>query len=133
MNLFYFYQKRLNKLNETKFIIKWENFVQYSMRKFIVWLLIIWVVSSIVFGYFIFDLAGIFLGVILTIIFALYLGYILIIQSIKFLALNSDRFIKAKMNQESSVINSTKKEDVVEDFIYEDEILFEDEFEYEDD
>jgi len=132
MNLFFMYQKRLNKLNETKFIIKWEKFVKDKMRKFIIWLLILWIISSFLFGYFIFDLAGFFLGLILTVLFAMYVGYVLVIQSIKFLAYNSDRYIKAKMLQEGTIINSKMASKEEEDFIYEDEIIYENVVEYED-
>jgi len=79
MNIFYFFQKHLDKLNDVEFI-------------------------SII-------LVGTVLGFFLMILFSIYYGYTLFIQSIKFLAVNNTRYIQGKVNIAESVINY---EDVVE-------------------
>ncbi len=39
------------------------------------------------------------------VVFNIYIGYILFIQTIKFLAVNNSRYIEGKINQDDSIID----------------------------
>ncbi len=133
MNLFFVYQRHLNNLNETKFIIKWDKFVRQYMRKFMVLIFIAWLILNFAFAFFIFDVTGFFFGFVFTIIFSIYLGYVLLVQSIKFLTFNSDRYIKAKIYQENNIVDGESVFVNDEDYKFEDEIIYKNEIEYVDD
>ncbi len=105
MNVFYFLQRYLDKLNDIQFGIKWEKLVQNNIKRFFTVMVIIWLLGSTLFGYFIGLLVGIFFSILLTIMFSIYFGYIIFIQSIKFLAVNNTRYIQSKMNIDETIIN----------------------------
>ncbi len=105
MNLFYFFQNYLNKLDDVQFCIKWEKFVHNNVKRFVYVVLFIWIIGSLGVGYLLILLVGVFFGIILTGLFSMYLGYILFIQTIRFLAVNNGRYIQSKMNIDDSVIN----------------------------
>jgi len=105
MNIFYFVQKYLDKLDEIQFRIKWEKFVHNNMRRFITIILLTWLLISAGSGYLLTLLVGTFFGFLIMIIFSVYLGYGLFVQSIKFLAINNSRYIESQMNGDDSVIN----------------------------
>ncbi len=105
MNIFYFFQKYLNKSNEIEFRIKWEKFVHNHINRFITIMIVIWLFLSVGVGYLLNLVVGPFIGFLLMVIFSIYLGYILFIQTIKFLAVNNSRYIEEKMNQDESIID----------------------------
>lgn len=105
MNLFYFFQKYLDKLNNTEFRIKWEKFVHSKIKRFITSILIIWALMTLAFGYLMYLISGIFFGFILMIFFAAYFGYIMFVQSIKFLAFNNTRYLQVQMGDDEDIIN----------------------------
>jgi len=105
MNIFYFFQKYLNKLNNIEFRIKWEKFVHNHINRFVTIMIIIWLLLSVGAGYLLNLLVGLLLGFLIMVVFSIYLGYILFIQTIKFLAVNNSRYIEEKMNQDDSIID----------------------------
>ncbi len=105
MNIFYFFQNYLNKLNDTMFKIKWEKFVYGHMKRFIIVLVIFWVVVSAGFGYLASLIIGSFFAIVFMIIFSIYIGYVLFIQSVRFLAINNSRYVERIMNEDESVVN----------------------------
>lgn len=105
MNFFYFFQKYLDKLNDVEFNIKWGKFVQSNIKRFMVVVSVFWLLGSIAIGYLAIKLVGVILGFFLMILFSIYFGYILFIQSIKFLGKNNTRYIEGKAIIDESVIN----------------------------
>ena len=111
MNIFIFFQKYLDKLNNVEFNIKWEKFVHSKIKRFMVFVVIVWLLGSFGVGYLVIVLVGPILGFLLMILFSIYFGYSLFIQSIKFLAVNNTRYIQGKVDIDESIINY---DDVVE-------------------
>lgn len=105
MNVFYFFQRYLDKLNEIEFRIKWEKFVHNKIKRFITVMFLIWIIVSVGFGYILSILVGAFFAFLLMMMFSVYFGYILFIQTIKFLAVNNTRYIAGQMNADESIIN----------------------------
>ncbi|MCK5761987.1 MAG: hypothetical protein KAH16_03710 [Candidatus Izimaplasma sp.] len=105
MNIYYFLQRYLDKLNQVEFIIKWEHYVHFKIKRFFTAIVFIWLLSSVGFGYIINLLVGPYIGFGLMIIFSIYCGYVLFIQTVKFLAVNNTRYIDVKMKQDESGIN----------------------------
>ncbi len=105
MNIYYFFQKYLDNLNDTVFKIKWEKFVHLHMRRFISIITISWIIISVTVGYLFSAAIGQLLGFLLMIVFSIYFGYMLFIQTIKFLAINNSRYLEKMMNEDDSVIN----------------------------
>ena len=105
MNIYYFFQKYLDNLNEIQFRIKWEKLIHNKINRFMTIIIFIWLVCSAGAGYLLTLLVGTFFGFLIMIIFSIYFGYALFIQSIKFLAINNSRYIEAQMNEDESVIN----------------------------
>ncbi len=105
MDIFYFFQKYLNNLNDTVFKIKWEKFVHSHMKRFISIIAIGWIILSVCLGYIFSAVIGQLLGFLLMVVFSIYFGYTLFIQTIKFLAVNNTRYIQKMMNEDESVID----------------------------
>ena len=105
MNIFYFLQRYLDKLTHVEFVTKWENYVHFKIKRFFTVMIVIWILGSVGFGYVINLLVGPFIAFLLMIIFSIYYGYTLFIQTIKFLAVNNSRYIEGKMKQDESGIN----------------------------
>ncbi len=105
MNLYYFFQKYLDNLNDTVFKIKWEKFVLQHMKRFISIIAISWLILSVALGYVFSAVIGQLLGFLLMIVFSIYFGYLLFVQTLKFLAINNSRYIDKMMNEDESVIN----------------------------
>lgn len=105
MNLYYFIQKYLDKLNDVEFKIKWERFFHSKIKRFIITILVLWIIATIVFGYLMNLLVGWFFGIIIMFVFAAYFGYITLVQTLKFLAVNNTRYIQSRINIEEDVIN----------------------------
>ena len=111
MNLFYFFQKYLDKKNEFEFRISWEKFVHSKIKRFIGVIFLIWILGTILIGYFVNLIVGFFLGFIIMLFFSAYFGYILFIQTLKFLAINNTRYIQGQTVVDENVMNY---EDVVD-------------------
>ena len=110
MNIYYFFQKYLDKKNEVEFKIAWERFVHSKIKRFMTLIVIVWFIGIFVFGYFMNIIIGFFFAFILTIFFSAYWGYILLIQSIKFLGINNTRYIQGRAEMDENIMNY---EDVV--------------------
>ena len=111
MDLYYFFQKYLNKKNDVEFGITWEKLVQTRIKMFIGVVFLIWVLLSALSGYLLSLLVGMFFGIVLMFFFGAYLAYIIFVQTLRFLASNNARYVQSKMDIDNNVMNY---EDVVE-------------------
>jgi hypothetical protein len=111
LNFFYFLDRYFEKLNDTKFQIKWKKHFHDNLNRTIWALFFVWVVMVIGFGALFTQVVGVFFGIILTIFFSGYFAYIAIFQFLAFLAKNNGRYVQAEMFSKNNTMNY---DDVVE-------------------
>ena len=105
MNLFYFVQKYLNRLEDYKFVQVWENKIMNNMRRFVSTIFIIYIVIVVGIGALVNIDLGFFWALLIMMFFGAWLGYLTFIQFIRFLAINNERNMRIKMGTGGSGIN----------------------------
>ena len=105
MNLFYFVQKYLNKLDDYKFVSTWEQKFMNNMRRFVSIIFTIYVIIVVGIGALVNIDLGFFWSLLIMMFFGAWLGYLTFIQFLRFLAINNERFMRLKMGGTESGIN----------------------------
>lgn len=105
MGLYYFMKLYLDKQSDQRFLHLWEKYVINNLSRFLLVIFTIYVAVMVLLGYIISVVFGFFLTWFLLIIIGLYLGYDLIVETIKFLANNNQRYLLIKTNNNSNGIN----------------------------
>ena len=111
MNFFYFLQRYFDKLNDSKFQLKWKKYFHDNLNRTISGLFFAWIVIVIGFGALFIQVVGTFFGIILTIFFSGYFAFVIIFQFLGFLAKNNGRYVQGELFSEKNTMNY---EDVVE-------------------
>lgn len=115
MNIFYFLEKYFDKLDETKFRIKWEKYFQRHLRTVNALILLFWIVLTVSCGSLLTELSNWFFGFILMIILGIYFAFNIFVYYIRFLAKNNTRYMTGGIFTDgSSQTSDFSKDDVVE-------------------
>lgn len=105
MNLYYFVQKYLDRKDDYNFGIAWEQKFMGRISKIISIIFIIYVMIVIGFGILINGNGGFLLALLSMGTMGILLGYFLFVQFIRFLAINNERYMRIKMNQQENTFN----------------------------
>jgi len=105
MGIYLLFQRYLDKQTDQRFVFLWEKYVTNSLRRFLLVMFIMYVGVMVLLGYLVSIVFGFFLTWLLIVVLGLYIGYDLIVETIKFLANNNQRYLLIKMSQKDSGIN----------------------------
>lgn len=106
MQLYYFVQKYLDQLTDTVFIKRWESWFVHNPIRFFTTIFFLYMFLMFFIGYGALQMFGFFGFLFLMMLISFYFGYVTIIQTIRFLAINNQRYMLVKMSQnQSSNIN----------------------------
>jgi hypothetical protein len=105
MNIYFLFQKYLDKKSDYDFTEIWEKRFLKGMRTIIMVLLVTYIILVFGSGILIDHYIG-FLSAILTMgMIGIILAYYMVVHFIKFLAINNERYFRIKMGQHSNTIN----------------------------
>lgn len=111
MNFFYFLDRYFDKLNDTKFQLKWKKYFHDNLGRTTGALFFLWLIIVIAFGALFIQGLGIFFGLIVTVLFGGYFAYVVVFQFLGFLARNNTRFVQGEIYSKDNTMNY---KDVVE-------------------
>lgn len=105
MGIYILLQRYLDKQNDQRFLHLWEKYVVGNLPRFFFVLSMIFIGVMLLIGYLIGLALGFFLTLFLTIVIAAYLGYDMVVETIRFFAINNQRYLLLKMGKNDSGIN----------------------------
>ena len=113
MGLFLLIQRYLDKQNDIKFVSWWERYVISSLRRFLFSLFVLYIGVMVLVGYLVGLVFGFFLTWLLVVLLGIYIGYDLVIETLKFLANNNQRYFMIKAGGSTTINNDGFSKDNV--------------------
>lgn len=98
MSVFYFLQKYLDGLNDTKFMYRWEKMVLTKMVRFLMGVFFVYLFIVLLLGYGANEVMPPIFAMFVALVFGFFFGYTVIVNTIRFMAVNNSRYLQLKMN-----------------------------------
>ena len=105
MNIFYFFQRYLNRLPDNRFVHQYERLVLHRLQRFFGIMVSSYFILLFLLGFLVSISNGFFTVFIVVVIGGLLLGAAMVKQTLQFLATNNQRYMMAKMKQEEATFS----------------------------
>lgn len=103
MNVFYFYERYLNKLSDPRFVFQYEKSILHNMRRFFLIIFFTYIGLVLLSGY-LTSLTNNGLTVIFVMFIVTFLlGFVLLKQTLSFLGRQNARYLQAKMQLNDTI------------------------------